>query len=68
MQHLTSKNFRGFNDLEEKDDAFSDEGNHIAVSVFNPVTVMAKVLLEPRTVVTDSNTYDITAYALCLWN
>ncbi|MFY8023961.1 MAG: M14 family metallopeptidase [Sediminibacterium sp.] len=60
---LTNKTFRGFNYFTGKDDAFSDEGNHIAVSAFQPRAVMAKVLLEPRTVVTDSNTYDITAWA-----
>ncbi|WP_438946697.1 M14 family metallopeptidase [Sediminibacterium sp.] len=60
---LTNKNFRGFNYFTGKDDAFSDEGNHIAVSAFQPRAVMAKVLLEPRTIVTDSNTYDITAWA-----
>lgn len=60
---LTNKTFKGFNYFTGKDDAFSDEGNHIAVSAFQPRAVMAKVLLEPRTVVTDSNTYDITAWA-----
>lgn len=60
---LSSKTFRGFNYFTGKEDAFSDEGNHIAVSSFQPRAVMAKVLLEPRTVVTDSNTYDITAWA-----
>ncbi len=60
---LNNKNFRGFNYFTGKDDAFTDEGNHIAVSAFQPRAVMAKVLLEPRTIVTDSNTYDITAWA-----
>ncbi|HLD52108.1 MAG TPA: M14 family metallopeptidase [Sediminibacterium sp.] len=60
---LSSKTFRGFNYFTGKEDAFTDEGNHIAVSSFQPRAVMAKVLLEPRTVVTDSNTYDITAWA-----
>jgi hypothetical protein len=60
---LSSKTFRGFNYFTGKEDAFTDEGNHIAVSSSQPRAVMAKVLLEPRTVVTDSNTYDITAWA-----
>lgn len=60
---LGSKTFRGFNYFTGKDDSFTDEGNHIAISAFQPRAVMAKVLLEPRTVVTDSNTYDITAWA-----
>ena len=60
---LNNKTFRGFNYFTGKDDSFSDEGYHIAVSAFQPRAVLAKVLLEPRTVVTDSNTYDITAWS-----
>jgi hypothetical protein len=60
---LSTKTFRGFNYFTGKDDAFTDEGFHIAVSAYQPRSVMAKVLLEPRTVVTDSNTYDITAWS-----
>ena len=59
---LGTKTFRGFNYFTGKDDAFSDEGYHFAVSSYQPRAVMAKVLLEPRTVVTDSNTYDITTW------
>jgi hypothetical protein len=61
---LTNKNFRGLNYFTGKDDAFADEGYHVAVSAFQPRSVMAKVLLEPKTVVTDSNTYDITAWSV----
>ncbi len=61
---LASKTFRGFNYFTGKDDAFSDEGFHLAVSAYQPKSAMAKVLLEPKTVVTDSNTYDITAWAI----
>ncbi|MBX9781617.1 MAG: zinc carboxypeptidase [Chitinophagaceae bacterium] len=60
---ISNKNFRGFNYFTGKEDAFSDEGYHIAVSAYQPRSVMAKVLLEPRTIVTDSNTYDITAWS-----
>jgi hypothetical protein len=60
---LGNKSFRGYNYFSGKDDAFSDEGFHIAISAFQPRSVMAKVLLEPKTVVTDSNTYDITAWS-----
>lgn len=61
---LTNKNFRGLNYFTGKDDAFADEGYHVAVSAYQPRSVMAKVLLEPKTVVTDSNTYDITAWSI----
>lgn len=61
---VTNKNFRGLNYFTGKDDAFTDEGFHVAVSAYQPRSVMAKVLLEPKTVVTDSNTYDITAWSI----
>lgn len=61
---LTNKNFNGFNYFTGKQEAFSDEGFHIAVSAAQPKAVLAKVLLEPRTVVTDSNTYDITTWSV----
>jgi hypothetical protein len=61
---VNNKNFRGFNYISGKEEAFADEGFHIAVSAYQPKAVMAKVLLEPRTVVTDSNTYDITAWSV----
>ncbi len=61
---ISNKVFRGFNYATGKDDAFTDEGFHLAVSAFQPRSAMAKVLLEPRTFVSDSNTYDITAWSL----
>ena len=61
---VTNKNFRGYNYNTGKDDAYADEGFHIAVSAYQPRSVMAKVLLEPKTIVTDSNTYDITAWSV----
>lgn len=61
---LGNKNFRGFNYVTGKDDAFGDDGFHVAVSAFQPRAVMAKVLLEPKTTVVDSNTYDITTWSV----
>ncbi len=61
---LSAKKFRGFNYFTGKDDEFADEGYHIAISAYQPKSVLAKVLLEPKTVVTDSNTYDITAWSV----
>jgi len=60
---LNTKNFRGYNYFSGKEDAFSDEGYHIAISAYQQSAVMAKVLLEPKTIVSDSNTYDITAWS-----
>jgi hypothetical protein len=61
---VSNKNFTGFNYFTGKQEAFTDEGLHIAVSAAQPKAVLAKVLLEPRTVVTDSNTYDITTWSV----
>lgn len=61
---LTHKSFRGYDYTTGKEDAYADEGYHVAVSAFQPRSAMAKVLLEPRTIVTDSNTYDITAWSV----
>jgi hypothetical protein len=59
-----SKNFRGFNFNTGKDEGYADEGYHIAISAFQAKSILAKVLMEPKTVVTDSNTYDITAWSI----
>ncbi len=61
---VANKSFHGFNYNTGKDDVYSDEGFHVAISAYQPKAVMAKVLLEPKTVVTDSNTYDITAWSV----
>jgi hypothetical protein len=59
-----NKTFRGLNYNTGKDDAYADEGFHVAISSYQPKSALVKVLMEPRTVVTDSNTYDITAWAV----
>jgi len=61
---ISNKSFRGFNYTTGKEDNYTDEGFHIAVSAYQPKAVLAKVLLEPKTIVTDSNTYDITAWSV----
>ena len=61
---LTDKTFRGYNYVTGKDDAFTDDGYHVAVSAYQPKSVLVKVLLEPKTMVADSNTYDITAWSV----
>ncbi len=61
---ITNKNFKGFNYFTGKEESFVDEGLHLAISSYQSNAVLAKVLLEPKTKLTDSNTYDITAWAL----
>ena len=62
--NIANKSFKGYNYNTGKEDAFTDEGFHVAVSAYQSRSIMAKVLLEPKTVVTDSNTYDITAWSV----
>ena len=56
--------FRAFDYYTKKEADFSNEGYSLAVNVTQPHSVLARVLLEPVTQVNDSNTYDITAWAL----
>lgn len=59
-----SKSSSGFNYFTGKTENFSIEKTDLVVNAYQPKSVLARVLLEPRTVVPDSNTYDITAWAL----
>lgn len=61
---ISNKVFKGFNYFSGKEESFVDEGLHLAVSAYQTNSVLARVLLEPRTKLADSNTYDITAWAL----
>lgn len=61
---ISRTNFKGYNYTSGKEESYTDEGFRVAISAYQPRSVMAKVLLEPKTVVTDSNTYDITAWAV----
>ncbi len=58
------RTLNGYNYETQKVEAFKVERNDLIVNLQQPHSVMANVLFEPQTVVTDSNTYDITAWAL----
>ncbi len=58
-QTLTGVNFSN-----HKDESFSVENNDLIVNTFQPKGTFVKVLFEPATALEDSNTYDITAWAL----
>jgi hypothetical protein len=58
------KNLRGYNYETKKTEAFKLERNDLVVNLLQPRAVLANVLFEPQTTVNDSNTYDITAWAL----
>lgn len=61
---VSNSNFKGYQYFSGKEENFVNEGYHIAISGTQTRSVLARVLFEPTTVVTDSNTYDITAWAM----
>jgi hypothetical protein len=61
---LRSSSFKGLNYAVAKEQAAQVKKYNIAVSTAQRRSVLAKVLLDPNTLVLDSNTYDITAWAL----
>ncbi|MET4138677.1 M14 metallopeptidase family protein [Pedobacter sp. UYP1] len=58
------KTITGFNFGTKKTAIFRPGRNDMVISLKQPASVLANVLFEPQTMVTDSNTYDITAWAL----
>lgn len=55
---------RGFNYLSSKEEGFSIGENDIVIPSAQPKSNLIKVLFEPVTKLTDSATYDITAWSL----
>ena len=60
----SSKGGYGFNYLTGKNENFKVDRNDLVISAFQPKSVLLKVLLEPKTFVSDSATYDITAWSI----
>lgn len=58
------KGLKGFNYFADKEDFVSTEKYTVAISAYQPKSVLAKVLLEPKGSLSDSVTYDITAWSL----
>ncbi|HEY8782715.1 MAG TPA: M14 family metallopeptidase [Mucilaginibacter sp.] len=54
----------GYNYLTGKTERYNINPNDLIINAFQPKSVLLNVLLEPRTFVADSNTYDITAWSL----
>lgn len=54
----------GFNYFTGKTEAFSIAPGDMVIDAHQPKSVLLSVLFEPKTFMTDSNTYDITAWAL----
>jgi hypothetical protein len=59
-----SGNGRGYNYANGKEESFSINTGDIIISAYQPKSAMAKVLLEPKSKMVDSATYDITAWSL----
>lgn len=55
--------YDGFNYLENREQEFSVESNDIVIRTRQPKGVLARVLFEPNPHLTDSLTYDITAWS-----
>lgn len=58
------KGGQGFNYFTGKHENFKVDKIDMVISAFQPKSVLLKVLFEPRTFVSDSATYDITAWSL----
>jgi len=58
------KSGRGYDYDTQREEGFTIGRNDLIVNVQQPRAVLANVLFEPQTFVSDSNTYDITAWAL----
>ena len=54
----------GFNYFSGKTEKFKVEANDMVIPSAQPKAVLLNVLMEPKTFLTDSNTYDITAWSL----
>jgi hypothetical protein len=54
----------GFNYVSGKTESYTPGDNDLVINAYQPKSVLLNVLLEPKTFVADSNTYDITAWSL----
>ena len=57
-------NYRGYNYHTGKEESFNVTASDLVIHTTQPKGALVKVLFEPNTMVVDSNTYDITAWAL----
>jgi hypothetical protein len=54
----------GYNYITGKTEQFNIDRHDIVINAYQPKSVLLNVLLEPKTFIADSNTYDITAWSL----
>lgn len=60
---VNGASLKGYNYFSGKDEVFS-AANNIAVSGYQPKSALIKVLFEPKSKLSDSVTYDITAWSI----
>ncbi|WP_293302465.1 M14 metallopeptidase family protein [Pedobacter sp. UBA4863] len=60
----TDRTIHGYNYETQKVEPFKVERNDMVINIAQKHGVLANILFEPHTAITDSNTYDITAWAL----
>ena len=60
----SAKGGSGYNYFNRKTENFTVSQSDMIISAYQPKSVLVKVLFEPNTFVSDSVTYDITAWAL----
>jgi hypothetical protein len=61
---LANKAVTGYNYFTGATEQYNVNANDLVVNAYQPKSVLLHVLLEPKTFIPDSNTYDITAWAL----
>jgi hypothetical protein len=61
---ITAKAFKGWNYFTGKEESYEEEGYNLAVSAYQPRSTLLRVLFEPKSLLNDSVTYDITAWAI----
>jgi hypothetical protein len=54
----------GYNYITRKNESFDIEAKDMVINAYQSKSVLMHVLMEPKTFLADSNTYDITAWAL----
>jgi len=61
---LANRTVNGFNYFSGAKERYNVGPNDLVVNAYQPKSVLLHVLLEPKTVIPDSSTYDITAWSL----
>ncbi|MBV8388489.1 MAG: zinc carboxypeptidase [Mucilaginibacter sp.] len=62
--HVSKRTAEGFDYLSGKTKEFYIDQHDLVINAYQPKSVLLHVLLEPKTFLADSNTYDITAWSL----